>query len=135
MDYVLREIHEGCCGEYLGGIALARKAMLAGFWWPTVSQDAARVVRAYRVLGPNYGEESFEILWKNIVCRFGVLRRLISDNGRQFQGKEIIAWCHEMRITQSFTSVAYPQANGQTEVVNRIIVQALKTRLEDKGND
>ncbi|XP_073037962.1 uncharacterized protein [Primulina eburnea] len=38
-----------------------------------------------------------------------------------------------MKITQSFTYVAYPQANGQTEVVNRIIVQALKTRLQDKG--
>ncbi|XP_073291102.1 uncharacterized protein [Primulina huaijiensis] len=41
--------------------------------------------------------------------------RLISDNGRQFQGKEIKAWCQEMKITQSFTSVVYPQANGQTE--------------------
>ncbi|XP_075515338.1 uncharacterized protein LOC142549978 [Primulina tabacum] len=40
-----------------------------------------------------------------------------------------------MKITQSFTSVTYPQANGQTEVVNRIIVQALKTRLQDKGKD
>ncbi|XP_073309917.1 uncharacterized protein [Primulina huaijiensis] len=46
VDYVLREIHEGCCGEHLGGIALARKAMLAGFWWPSISQDSARVVRA-----------------------------------------------------------------------------------------
>ncbi|XP_075478803.1 uncharacterized protein LOC142519653 [Primulina tabacum] len=40
-----------------------------------------------------------------------------------------------MKITQSFTSVAYPQANGQIEVVNRIIVQALKTRLQGKEKD
>ncbi|XP_075479438.1 uncharacterized protein LOC142520321 [Primulina tabacum] len=40
-----------------------------------------------------------------------------------------------MKITQSFTSVSYPQANGQTEVVNRIIVQALKTRQQGKGKD
>ncbi|XP_073294450.1 uncharacterized protein [Primulina huaijiensis] len=32
VDYILREIHEGCCGEHLGGMALSRKAMLAGFW-------------------------------------------------------------------------------------------------------
>ncbi|XP_073057410.1 uncharacterized protein [Primulina eburnea] len=38
-----------------------------------------------------------------------------------------------MKITQSLTFVSYPQANGQTEVVNRIIVQALKTRLQGKG--
>ncbi|XP_075473419.1 uncharacterized protein LOC142504436 [Primulina tabacum] len=37
-----------------------------------------------------------------------------------------------MKIIQSFTSVAYSQANGQTEVTNRIIVQALKARLHGK---
>ncbi|XP_075492542.1 uncharacterized protein LOC142530604 [Primulina tabacum] len=46
VDYVLREIHEGCCAEHLGGISLARKTMLAGFWSPTLSQDSARVVQA-----------------------------------------------------------------------------------------
>ncbi|XP_075475762.1 uncharacterized protein LOC142511450 [Primulina tabacum] len=66
---------------------------------------------------------------------FGVPRKLILENGRQFQGKGITSWCREMKITQYFTSVAYPQANGQTEVVNIIIVQALKTRLQDKGKD
>ncbi|XP_075475618.1 uncharacterized protein LOC142507486 [Primulina tabacum] len=95
VEYVLREINEGCCAEHLGGISLARKTMLAGFWWPTLSQNSTRVV----------------------------------------QGKEIRSWCREMKITQYFTFVAYPQANGQTEVVNRIIVQALKTRLQGKGKD
>ncbi|XP_075478840.1 uncharacterized protein LOC142519694 [Primulina tabacum] len=79
--------------------------------------------------------EVLKFLWKNIVYRFGVPRRLISENGRQFQGKEITSWCREMKMTQSFTSVAYPQANGQTEVVNRIIIQALKTRLQGKGKN
>ncbi|XP_075499285.1 uncharacterized protein LOC142537674 [Primulina tabacum] len=67
--------------------------------------------------------------------RYGIPRKLISDNGRQFQGKKITSWCHEMKIIQSFTSVAYPQANGQTEVTNRILVKALKTRLHGKGKD
>ncbi|XP_073312404.1 uncharacterized protein [Primulina huaijiensis] len=31
VDYVLREIHDGCCAEHLGGTALTRKTMLAGF--------------------------------------------------------------------------------------------------------
>ncbi|XP_073300514.1 uncharacterized protein [Primulina huaijiensis] len=41
VEYVLREIHEGCCGEHLGGTALARKTILSGFWWPRMSQDTA----------------------------------------------------------------------------------------------
>ncbi|XP_075498839.1 uncharacterized protein LOC142537168 [Primulina tabacum] len=36
VEYVLREIHEGCCGEHLGGTVLSRKAILAGFWWPQI---------------------------------------------------------------------------------------------------
>ncbi|XP_075475638.1 uncharacterized protein LOC142508094 [Primulina tabacum] len=80
-------------------------------------------------------EEIMKFLWKNIVCKYGIPRKLISYNGRQFQGKKITTWCQEMKIIQSFTSVTYPQANGQTEVTNRIIVQALKARLHGKGKD
>ncbi|XP_073039030.1 uncharacterized protein [Primulina eburnea] len=46
VDYVLREIREGFCVEHLEGISLARKTMLAGFLWPILSQDSARVVQA-----------------------------------------------------------------------------------------
>ncbi|XP_073061837.1 uncharacterized protein [Primulina eburnea] len=31
VDYVLREIHEGCCAEHLGGMSLARKKCLLDF--------------------------------------------------------------------------------------------------------
>lgn len=44
-------------------------------------------------------------------------------------------WCLEMKIGQSFTSLAYTQANGQTYVSNRILVQALKARIEGVGKD
>ncbi|XP_042441319.1 uncharacterized protein LOC122026654 [Zingiber officinale] len=66
-----------------------------------------------------------QFLWRNILCRFGIPHKLVSDNGRQFQGKKIQAWCKGFGITQAFTSVAYPQSNGQTEVVNREIVRGL----------
>ncbi|XP_075492604.1 uncharacterized protein LOC142530670 [Primulina tabacum] len=45
IEYVFREIHEGCCGEHLGGTALYRKTILAGFWWPQMNQDAALLVQ------------------------------------------------------------------------------------------
>ncbi|XP_073313503.1 uncharacterized protein [Primulina huaijiensis] len=43
-DYVLREVHEGCCGNHLGAYALARKALLAGYTWPSVLHDAQELV-------------------------------------------------------------------------------------------
>ncbi|KAL0461339.1 UNVERIFIED_CONTAM: hypothetical protein Slati_0021500 [Sesamum latifolium] len=48
----------------------------------------------------------------------------------QFQGKKIVEWCKELKIQQNFTAVENPQANGQIEVRNRILLQHLKTRLE-----
>ncbi|XP_075479477.1 uncharacterized protein LOC142520370 [Primulina tabacum] len=82
----------------------------------------------------SYQGPLLKCLSKNEI-EYGIPRKLISDNGRQFQGKKITSWCQEMKIIQSFTSVAYPQANGQTEVTNRIIAQALKARLHGKGQD
>ncbi|KAL0458425.1 UNVERIFIED_CONTAM: hypothetical protein Slati_0469700 [Sesamum latifolium] len=71
-----------------------------------------------------------KFIWKNFVCRFGLPRELISDNSRQFQGRRIQDWCAGLHIKQRFTSVSHPQANGQVEVTNRILVQGIKKRLD-----
>ncbi|XP_072071792.1 uncharacterized protein [Arachis hypogaea] len=39
-DYVLREVHEGCCGHHIGGKALARKLIRAGYYWPSMMKDS-----------------------------------------------------------------------------------------------
>lgn len=69
-------------------------------------------------------------LCRNICCRFGVPKILMSDNGTQFNGVTVQPWCEEMGITQRFTSVAHPQANGQLEVTNRTIVNGIRIQLE-----
>ncbi|XP_016195017.1 uncharacterized protein LOC107635985 [Arachis ipaensis] len=45
MDYVLREVHEGCCGHHIGGKALARKLIRAGYYWPSMMKDSKEFVR------------------------------------------------------------------------------------------
>ncbi|KAL0428677.1 UNVERIFIED_CONTAM: hypothetical protein Slati_3042500 [Sesamum latifolium] len=74
--------------------------------------------------------EVMKFIWKNIVYRFGIPREIISDNGHQFQGRRIQEWCQGLHIRQRFTTVAHPQANGQVEVTNRILIQGIKRRLE-----
>ena len=69
-------------------------------------------------------------VWKNIVCRFGVPRRLISDNGTQFVSQQLGKLCAEVGIKQVFASVEHPQTNGQVESANRILLRGLKRRLE-----
>ncbi len=74
-------------------------------------------------------------VWKSIICRFGLPRILISDNGRQFDNIRFREFCSELGIDHRFTSVAHPQTNEETEVTNRTILQGLKAGWTDpRGN-
>lgn len=68
-------------------------------------------------------------MWKNTVTRFRTPKILISDNGLQFAENTLRDWCTDKGITQRFTSVAHPQANGQAEVSNKIIIMGLRSAL------
>ncbi|KAL0413080.1 UNVERIFIED_CONTAM: hypothetical protein Sradi_1509700 [Sesamum radiatum] len=133
-NYVLREIHEGMCGNHLGGKALAGKSLRQGFFWPKMLQDAHELVRRCRAcqehanvnhqpaalmqplespcpfdqwrpkLAKISEKEVIKFLWKNIICRFGIPRALISDNGTQFSGNKLKEWCKGLSIKQFFTS-------------------------------
>ena len=43
--YVLREIHEGVCGNHSGPRSLVRQVVRVGHFWPTMQKDAAQVVQ------------------------------------------------------------------------------------------
>ena len=42
---VLQEIHEGVCGNHVGGRALAYKALRQGYFWETMKEDASDFVK------------------------------------------------------------------------------------------
>ncbi|KAK3004200.1 hypothetical protein RJ639_018606 [Escallonia herrerae] len=71
-----------------------------------------------------------DFFWKNVVCRFGVPRALVIDNGKQFDYNNFQTFCMNLSIDLRFTSVAHPQSNGQTENMNRSILQGLKKKLD-----
>ncbi|KAM2015175.1 hypothetical protein ACFX16_045733 [Malus domestica] len=45
-EIVLREIHEGVCGDHAGSRSLAHKTFRQGYYWPTLHQDAIRISRS-----------------------------------------------------------------------------------------
>ena len=69
-------------------------------------------------------------VWKSVVCRFGVPRVLMSDNGRQFDNTPFRDFCEQLRINNHYSSPSHPQANGQVEVANQSLLKIIKTRLE-----
>ena len=194
-EYVLREVHEGICGNHIGARTLARKVLRQGYYWPTMLKDATNLVRRCRIcqeqakisrlpaepltsvtspwpfqqwgldiLGPlpiGKGQCKFIIVavdyftkwaeaeplatiteqkirnfvWRAIICRFGIPRALVSDNGKQFDNTKFRDFCAELGIKNYYSSPAHPQSNGQAEVTIRTLKAALKTKLEDlKGS-
>ena len=138
-NYVLREVHEGACGNHSRARSLIHKVVRAGYYWPTIQADAKAYVKVcdqcqrfsniprhlleyltpmmapwpfaqwgldilgplpvgtrqmkFLVVGIDYFTKWVEaeplasimqhnvknFIWKNIVCRFGVTRVLVSD--------------------------------------------------------
>ena len=189
-NYVLREVHEGACGNHSGARSLVHKVVRAGYYWPTIQADAKAYVKVcdqcqgfnntprqpseyltpmmapwpfaqwgldilgpfptrtrqmkFLVVGIDYFTKWIEaeplakitqrnvknFVWKSIVCRFGVPRVLVFDNGRQFDNSHFRDFCEQLGINNHYSSPSHPQANGQAEVANRSLLKIIKTRLE-----
>src|SRR5690606_3961736 len=68
-------------------------------------------------------------IWKNVICRFGVPKEIVTDNGSQFISHEFQDFCREWGIKLNYSTPRYPQANGQAEPSNKTIINTLKRRL------
>ena len=73
----------------------------------------------------------WSFVWKNIICRFRIPRTIISDNGRQFDSQGFRDFCLGLGIKNQFSSLGHPQANGQTEVTNQILLKIIKVKLDN----
>ncbi|XP_017428620.2 uncharacterized protein LOC108336662 [Vigna angularis] len=74
-----------------------------------------------------------KFMW-TLICRFGIPKIIVTDNGRQFIDKGLSEFYKKLGIKHVTSSVEHPQTNGQVEAVNKVIVSELKKRLgEAKG--
>ncbi|XP_074362535.1 uncharacterized protein LOC141702824 [Apium graveolens] len=163
-EEALKEAREGICGQHLGGRALTHMITRLGFYWPIMLADTKTyvkkcdryqrhapivrqpperlistpipfVMRGMDILGPFpvvSGQREF--IMENVICQFGIPRILVTDNGRQFDNAEFKEYYNDNIIELHFTSVAHPQANGQAEVSNIIILDGLKKKVERSRN-
>ncbi|GJS30348.1 reverse transcriptase domain-containing protein [Tanacetum coccineum] len=44
-NYILREIHEGSCSMHSGPRSVVAKALMLGYYWPTMHTDARNLIR------------------------------------------------------------------------------------------
>ena len=51
-------------------------------------------------------------VWKNIICRYGIPKVLVSNNKKQFDNSTFRDLCLELGIKNHYSSPTHPQANG-----------------------
>nr|XP_025625182.1 uncharacterized protein LOC112717332 [Arachis hypogaea] len=157
-DYVLRGVHEGCCGHHIGGKALARKLIRAGYYWPSMMADSKEFVRKCVKCQENANfhkapaselslltsSRPFSQWGVNLLGPFPEVHVETSDNTvrhpgdrylgnrTHFTNKKFTEFLTGLGIRQEFSSVEHPQTNGQVESANKIILLGLKKWLDDK---
>jgi hypothetical protein len=70
---------------------------------------------------------------QNIICHFGVPRKITVDNAKQFNCHIFKNFCHQMGVEAAFASVYHPQSNRAVERANALIFSAMKKILEDQA--
>jgi transposase InsO family protein len=65
------------------------------------------------------------LLVEEFVCRVGIPAQLHSDQGRQFEATIFQEMCHLLGIRKTRTTALHPQSDGQTERLNRTLLDLL----------
>jgi transposase InsO family protein len=72
---------------------------------------------------------------QDIMHRFGMPNWVITDLGSPFTVIEFKSWAQDCGIIIDYALVAHPEANGQVERANGLILAELKSRLYEKLAD
>ncbi|XP_010667622.1 uncharacterized protein LOC104884637 [Beta vulgaris subsp. vulgaris] len=56
---------------------------------------------------------------------------IVFDNGPQFETPKLREWLADQDIEAHFAAVAHPQANGQVEDFNKILLSSIKKKLDN----
>ena len=71
------------------------------------------------------GKNVAQFLYKEIICRYGQPKKIISDRGSHFNNEIIKELCRKFEMKHSKTSSYHPQTNGLVERFNQTLCETL----------
>lgn len=74
--------------------------------------------------------EIADILYREIICRYGAPKSLVSDRGRNFMSNIVSELCRRMDIKRYHTSAYHPQSNSTCERFNRTLASSIRTYID-----
>ncbi|KAA3477425.1 reverse transcriptase [Gossypium australe] len=131
---ILEEVHEGVCGTYANGFTMARQIMRFGYYWSTMEGDSSNGHRFIFVVidyftkwveATSYANVTkstvSRFLKKEIICRYGMPEKIISDNALNLNNSSISEVCSQFKIRHHNSSSYRPKMNGAVEAANKNI--------------
>ena len=68
---------------------------------------------------------------ENIIVRFGVPHRIISDNGTPFVNSDVRKMLEFYQVKHHHSSPYYPQGNGQAEATNKVLIKIISKMSQE----
>ena len=78
----------------------------------------------------NHYDQNNKLVYDTIFCRYGLLTKIVPDNGTQFDNTKFRRFCDDHKVQKGFSIVARLQINRKVEVVNKALKSNQKTMLE-----
>lgn len=83
-----------------------------------------------RALSSIFQVDMINMVFDDIICRFGVLRKVVTYQGKIFMSGQIEGFFEGRGIRHCNAAVAEPQGNGLVEANNKIIKLEINKKLE-----
>jgi len=82
-------------------------------------------------------ERTVEFIYKEIICRHGCPRIILTDQGTHFKNKLVEELCKKFEIKHKLSSPYHPQTNGLVERFNRTLCETIAkiTQREDQWDE
>ncbi|KAG5523821.1 hypothetical protein RHGRI_030722 [Rhododendron griersonianum] len=78
------------------------------------------------------GDAVATFIKENIICRFGIPKVILSDNGTPFINHHVGSLLDEYAVDQRTSSAYYQQGNGQAEATNKTMIRILSKLLDER---
>jgi hypothetical protein len=76
-----------------------------------------------------------DIFVKEIVCKYGMPKGIVSDRGSVFTSAYWSSFCYEAQVKRRLSTAFHPQTDGQTERQNQTLEHYLRCYCSEEQND
>ncbi|XP_017974505.1 PREDICTED: uncharacterized protein LOC108661580 [Theobroma cacao] len=137
---IVEEVHEGICGAHASGHMLARQGMdVIGLITPKASNGHQFILVAIDYFTKWVEVASYanviqkvvcKFIQKEIICRYGLPERIITDNASNLNGSMMKEVCAKFKIKHHNSAPYRPKMNGAVEAANKNIKRLIEKMID-----